>query len=146
MKAYFDARLITFPKEKEGEIVNHMICRSLFDCERNAYSTWARNFYSAKALEGKSKKEMIEMLNSQGVHWDTQVPFFLKHGVYVKRENFEIESPQGNKVIRSKLVFKTMKIKYGEFFINLMLNKYWNDNKNELKENGVENIDLESLF
>lgn len=46
MRACFDARLVAFPADKEYEIVNHMIWRSIFDCERNAVSTYARSQFS----------------------------------------------------------------------------------------------------
>jgi len=89
---------------------------------------------------------MIEMLKSKGVHWETEVPFILKHGVYVKKENYEIEALQGGKVLRTRVAFKAFKVKYGEFFSYLMLSKMWSEDEKLIEENGILSVDLVKDF
>ena len=152
MQASFDARLVIFPEGKEEEIVNHMIWRSVFDCERNAVSTYARNFFSQKEVHEKSKLDMIKMLKGMGIDWDKtegegSVPMIFKHGCYVKRKLFEIEVDEkyekynnGKKAMRNMFVVKTFKIKFDKFFCNLMLNKYWALKEKEMNELEIEKV------
>ena len=141
MKASFDARLVLVPEENPGELINHMIWRSLMDCERNAVSTYGRSHFSQKELDSKSKKEIIEMLKLKGINWENDVPFILKHGVYLKKDNYEKEY-NNEKVVRTKVTAKTFRIKYNDFFLRILSEKYWSISAEEAKEFGVNNFDL----
>lgn len=125
----FDARIIIHPEDKQNEIVNHMIWRSVHDCHRNAVETYARQYYSHTQLHKKNSKEMIEMMLVHGLNWD-DVPQYLKHGIYAKRETYEMECVDGKtgentKCTRSRVVFKTFKIYYSEKILEMLLGKYW---------------------
>lgn len=136
MKACFDARLVLFPEDKQFEVVNHQIWRSVFDCERNAVSTYARSHFTQKQLQSKNKKEMIKMLKEKGLDWEKDVEMFWKHGIYLKKVTYEIEVDK-KKVVRSKICYKTFKIKYDDFFLNLLLCKYYEANQQQEKEYGI---------
>jgi tRNA(His) guanylyltransferase len=148
MKASFDSRLLIVPSQ--GEILNHMLWRSIFDCERNAVSTYARSYYNQKTLQGKSKKEMIQMMKEEkSLDWLKDVPLILRHGVYVKKVNYELEGEEklnNNKlpVIRTKPVFLNFRIKYSDFYIKFLLDKLYVKEEGEI-ENEIFEFDIESI-
>ena len=94
MSAIFDARLVIFRNtEKQTEIVNHMIWRSVFDCNRNAISTYADSIIGKKQSMGMNSDEKICKMDalhheSDAWTWGRDVPIYYKHGVYVKREQY----------------------------------------------------------
>jgi tRNA(His) guanylyltransferase len=135
-KACFDARCVIFPDEKE--IVNHMIWRSLFDCERNAVSTYARDYFSQKEINNKGKFEMLEMLKTKGLDW-IDVPMVFKHGVYLKKSTYEVIF-NNEKAIRTKVIPKCFKIKYNDFYFNILMDKYYTTTEEEEKLNQIENL------
>lgn len=131
MNASFDARILNFPPNKFVDIARHMIWRSLRDCSRNAVSTYARQFFSSKQLHKKNCGEMIEMMKTlKNFDYETQVPENEKIGTYVKKELFETDAinPQtglSEKVIRSRIVTKTLKANTSKEFVELLLAKYF---------------------
>ncbi len=146
--AVFDARLIVFPKEKSAdEILNHMYWRSVYDCERNAVSTYARSYFSQNQVHGKSKVEMIEMMDKEkNLNWEKDVPLYWKHGVYLKREFYEkkIENNEfvnknsvitndenENVVLRKRTIGKCFKIYTLPILLDFLLAKEYNLNKEE---------------
>jgi tRNA(His) guanylyltransferase len=144
MKASFDARLVVFPEDKEIEIVNHMIWRSIFDCERNAVSTYARFYFSQKELDSKGKEDMITMMKVKNLNWCTDVPMYLKHGVYLKKVTYEIDY-NGEKAIRKKVVQKCLKIKCNEFYFNMLLGKYYEGVEEDEKLYEIETLEINNL-
>jgi tRNA(His) 5'-end guanylyltransferase len=62
----FDARIMTFPKEKQnGEMLNHMIWRSKQDCYRNFVSMFAEKHFSTKVMDGMSTKQRVDKLKEE---------------------------------------------------------------------------------
>lgn len=117
----FDARILSFPEL--GEITNHMIWRSVHDCERNAIQTYARYEFGHKAIMKKNSNEMKQMLLEKGIDWN-DVPLYLKHGIYCKKVLIEKETEHGN-CMRGVLINKCFNISYSEEINQLLINKYW---------------------
>lgn len=118
-KATFDCRIIVFPKDKPFEIVNHMIWRSIYDCERNAIQAYAQANFSEKELHKKDNRQMIEMLVSKGINWQ-EIPIYVKHGIYAKRETYLKEQ-----ATRHRIANRTFVIKCTEEFYKLLMAKTW---------------------
>lgn len=150
----FDARMITF--DDDYEIANHQYWRSVLDCERNAISTYARQYFTYDELFKKNAFAMKQMLRTKGIEW-LDVPEYIKHGIYCKKEkqeiiinndidsnindsNSNISKLNINTSIKNnnKIVFKTFKILAQEEYTNLLLNKYW------INDIGI-NIDINTL-
>jgi tRNA(His) guanylyltransferase len=133
--AVFDCRIIIIPEDKPQEAVNYCIWRSVYDCHRNAVSTYARSKFSHKKVDGKNTPEKIEMLKEEGITWDTDVPMFLKYGIYCKREQYTkiTDRPEGPvEALRTRTVNKTFKITYSDDMVRVLYDKYW-DNKSDIK-------------
>jgi tRNA(His) guanylyltransferase len=124
---YFDARILYFPENKLGEILNHMIWRSVRDCHKNAVSTYGRQYFSDKQLHKKNSDDIIKMLESININWN-DVPIWYKHGVYAKRELYlkEVEyNGEKKEVIRHMITNKCFVIKYSDEMYEILLNKKW---------------------
>lgn len=135
-EACFDCRVMTFPEDKSYEIVNHMIWRSIKDCHRNAAFTYAQSYFSTKELYKKNSTDMISMMLEKGLDWATDVPTYLKHGVYGKRELYEKEVEINGEIIkatRQRVANKCFKINEYEHekMMELLLAKNWPDLKFE---------------
>ncbi len=124
----FDARALRI--EDPGDIVNHMIWRSVFDCYRNAVSSYARHWLGHKKTMNKNRNDMIKMMAEDGLDWNTDVPLHLKHGVYGKKELYfktvEIDGEQVD-AVRQRVKNRAFKIEYSDDNIKNMLAKYWTD-------------------
>ena len=59
--------------------------------------------------------------------------------------NYEIEV-KGEKAIRTKVICKTFKIKYNEFFVKLINEKLWNTSEEEMKLYEISDFDLNNDF
>lgn len=86
--ACFDARVFNLPKE---EVVNYFIWRQK-DWERNSISMLARFYYSHSECQGKSLKQLNDMIYEAGDNWNN-LPIYWKRGVFIE-EN--IYSPDFN--------------------------------------------------
>jgi tRNA(His) 5'-end guanylyltransferase len=126
----FDCRTIIPPTDKEYEIVNHMIWRSIRDCPRNTVATYARHYYTNKELFNKDSSDMIKMLLEKGLDWNKNVPIYDKHGVYCKKELYDKEVEINGNLItvqRSRFVNYCFKINEIDNPLETMLEKYWNN-------------------
>jgi len=139
--AYFDSRILVFPSpEQHVDIARHMIWRSLRDCPRNCISTYARQYYSTKELNGKNSKEMIEMMAKKEFDYNKQVPMNEKFGTYGKKTLYQIESidQKTNQLImttRGTIINKCLRANTSQEFIQLLLNKYF---ENSIEEERVK--------
>ena len=130
-EACFDCRVMTFPEDKSYEIVNHMIWRSIRDCNRNATFTYAQSYFSHKQLHKKNSTEMMQMMEEKGLDWEKDVPMYLKHGIYGKRELYVKEVEIKGEVIkatRQRVTNKCFKINEHENMLELLLSKNWQNN------------------
>lgn len=127
--AIFDSRIIEFPDDKDYEIVNNLIWRSVYDCHRNTVSTYGRYHLGTKTCNNKNSTEMINMMKEKGINWEN-IPMYFKYGVYAKRikerstivikgENIEYE--------RSVIKNKCFKIENNDYMLNVILSKIWED-------------------
>jgi tRNA(His) 5'-end guanylyltransferase len=135
-----DGRVVSFRNELEYEIINRLFWRSIYDSSRNAISTYADAHYSVKQLFQKSSEDKIAMLKEKGIDWELDVPLDLKHGVYCKRESYEINTIDKHtstavKAIRTKISCRSFKIKfthvlseYGQdMTLEMLYSPKWND-------------------
>jgi tRNA(His) 5'-end guanylyltransferase len=126
-EAFFDARIMSFVDQYEA--VNCLLWRSVFDCERNAISTYAQQYYTVKELHDKSTKSRIIMLHDQGLDWSI-IPTYIKHGIYCKRyPDNRLTNINGKEmmIMRASFRFKNFKIVCDDDNIKAMFKQSWID-------------------
>lgn len=131
MNAMFDGRIIIFQEANKYEILNHQIWRSIHDCYRNAVSTYAYTYFGPQKIFNKNTVHMIQMmLDEKSLNWsdETQVPTFIKHGLYCKKILVN-KVINGNLTLRTEYVFKQYKIDFSHENLDILLGKYWNDDE-----------------
>jgi len=136
--AIFDSRIIVFPDDKEHEVVNLLMWRSVTDCHRNAVSTYGRHYMSPKNMQGLHSGQIIDLLKvNHNFDWEKDVPLYYKHGVYGKRELYKVNVslPSGEQIdaTRKRVVNKCFKIKFSEKMVEQIMAKVWQDNTDEVK-------------
>jgi tRNA(His) guanylyltransferase len=128
-KQMFDSRILVFDEFLKYEVLNHQIWRSVQDCYRNAITAYAHTYFGYQKIMNKKSTEMIEMLkNEKNLDWndETQIPLFIKHGLYCKK--IKIQKKVGDNVaIRTECAFAQYKINYSEDNLNVLLSKYWDN-------------------
>lgn len=81
----FDARIIVFPKDKEYEIVNHMMWRAKGDCTRNFISMYAEKHIGKNKLNGMTTNQRVQELKKYGIDLDDDIPDkSMKYGLFIK--------------------------------------------------------------
>lgn len=85
--AYFDARVFTIPDRTE--VMNYFIWRNQ-DCSRNSVSMVAQANFSHKELQGKSTKDMHDMMHDKGVNWATDFSDGEKNGRLIVKEEYKV--------------------------------------------------------
>ncbi len=127
---FFDARVVIFPKNRDMEIVNYFVWRSVMDCGRNCISTYAKYKLGAELIKNKKKNEMIEMMKSTGFNIDAEVPLFFRQGAYSKKIAVEQigknEKGEDVKYVRNRIINFTFRITYCEKYFNLIMKKIMN--------------------
>lgn len=83
----FDARAFNVPNLVEA--MNCFLWRQK-DAVRNSVSMFARYHFPHSQIQGKSKDEMISMLEQKGTSWYT-LPVDVREGAYFKREVFALQ-------------------------------------------------------
>ena len=124
----FDGRILIFKEDEKHEILNHQIWRSVYDCLRNCISTFGRAVCGSNELLNKNSIEIIELMKEKNnFDFSSQVPLFVKHGLYCKKilVNKQI---RGVNVNRSEYVFKQYRVHFTTDNLNILLSKYWNNN------------------
>lgn len=85
MKAMFDARAFTIPKE---EVCNYFIWRQQ-DASRNSVQMVAQSLFSHKQLHGKNTGELQDMMFTEhGVNWN-DYPTHQKRGTCIVKEQYD---------------------------------------------------------
>ena len=132
----FDARIVHFPENNTSDILNHMIWRSRYDCHRNAISAYGRYYLKKDQNFRKNKLQTIELLRKhKKINWDEDVLPHIKWGVFAKKQLFRITSEKGDNCIRSKVVNKSLKIKYSDKMLKILLKeKTWPQNLSSIIE------------
>jgi len=132
-EAHFDCRILLFPDEKENDVVNLLLWRSVIDCHRNAVSTYARHLLGHKKVNGLHSGQLIELMEEEKeFNWEKDVPLFYKHGTYAKKELYQTEVivPKTNEKVmatRQRIVNKCFKINFSEKIYELIMAKNWPD-------------------
>jgi tRNA(His) guanylyltransferase len=134
----FDARMLKFDETIKYEILNHQIWRSIHDCERNAISTYAYTHFGPNKIMSKNCTDMIKMLEEKNIFWQTDVPIFIKHGIYCKKILVEKDIGE-NKVLRSEYICKQFKINFSDDNLSMLLDKYWLNSDGRLD---IDNLTL----
>ena len=140
-EAHFDCRILLFPDDKEIDVVNLLLWRSVIDCHRNAVSTYARHFFGHKRVIGMNSGQLIGMIEEEKeFNWEKDVPVFYKHGTYAKKELYQTEVivPKTNEKVmatRQRIVNKCFKISFSEKVYEMIMAKNWSD--------GINNYGLE---
>lgn len=136
MHAYFDGRVMIFPEK--GEFINHMIWRSVLDCNRNATSSYARFHFGHKKTDGKKASDLRKMLlTEKGIEWTKDVPLWIRHGVYAKKAVKEIQAFDKKEqkevtVKRGVIENRSFKIHFDEeLYLPTLLGKYWPESLKE---------------
>ena len=142
----FDARALKFSPDKEHELLNHQIWRSVHDCSRNAVQTYAYTYFGSKKIMNKNTQEMINMLKeNKGIDWDLDIPLFIKYGIYCKKILVEKNIGE-NKAIRTEHIFKQFKINFSNENLKMLISKYWDctipDDLNYRIPIDLDNIEL----
>lgn len=138
-EACFDARVLEFPYDKPYELVNHMIWRSVNDCHRNAVSAYGYVHLKKSQMHKKHSDDIIKMLKEQvGVDWATDVPNYIKHGVFCKKElvQKEVEDTGLGKTIvvtRQRIKNVSFKISYSDDMLRFLLDKNFLENTDFIK-------------
>ena len=124
MGAIFDSRLLEFPLDKDVEVINHLIWRSVYDCHRNTVSTYGRQYL--KDTHKKDCKQMIQEMEEKGVSWNT-VPMMFRYGIYAKKSLVKLSSEVNGSVVeyqRTKLKNYCFKVDSNEKMLEFALSKY----------------------
>lgn len=78
----FDSRVWNVPNQDEA--ANVILWREL-DATKNSVSMATRAYYSHKAMDGKGRADMMDMLHAKGINWSKDYPAFFKRGTFIQR-------------------------------------------------------------
>jgi tRNA(His) guanylyltransferase len=131
----FDCRVLIFKKGEFHEVVNHMIWRSVRDCEKNTISKYYDCRFGSKNNAGINGREKIAALEADGkFSYERDVPLHEKHGIFTKREQYVHTGVdhEGKEVVttRTRLVSGSFKIGvYSDAYLDFLFAKYWHGNE-----------------
>lgn len=83
----FDCRVFNVPDKKT---VIDVLKWRMSDATRNSISMAAQANFSHKSLQGKSSRDMLEMLKEKGVEW-SEYPEFFKYGTFIVKNKINIK-------------------------------------------------------
>lgn len=131
LHGFFDARVFSVPRN--DELLNNIMWRSRYDCERNSTAMLAQAHFSAKALHGLSRKQQKQkLLDEKNIDWEDQ-PNWFKYGALIKKELYEKEAinPKTQEtltVTRTRVICKSFQLStFSENLVKLLLDKYWGE-------------------
>ena len=82
-------------------------------------------------MMNKNSLELIQLLEEKGINWISDVPTFVKHGIYCKKILVE-KNINGIVCSRAEYVFKQFKINFSQENLDMLINKYWDNNENSI--------------
>jgi tRNA(His) guanylyltransferase len=147
----FDSRILIFDHEKqETEILNHFIWRSLYDCHKNAVSTYADYYVGKKKTFKMNTKEKIEELSKTEAPWYS-VPDYYKSGMFLKKEQYtrKIEFVRKKSkdieivdAIRTRIIpFTINSLTVDDIHIDLIMSKYLSESFDGLVTSQIHEIE-----
>lgn len=128
--AHFDARIFCLPKPEE--ILNNLLWRCRYDCQRNSKSAFARSFMSSKQTHKKHTDDQISIvLEKHGSDYYKVVPLWAQYGSVIKREMFEhlgdnLKTGRKEMTLRTRMLTRDIPIdKFSSENLELIVAKYW---------------------
>lgn len=138
--AFFDGRAFSVPNTLAA--LAAIYWRHRYDTRKNAILTYARNYYSQKALQNKNTLELRELMREEH-QWDVfrDAPKNIIYGTFLKKELYDL--PAMDQKTQQSVIVKRSRIRIGSFDldevlpktddqIQFVLGRYWNDCSNEL--------------
>jgi tRNA(His) 5'-end guanylyltransferase len=128
----FSGRLVFFPKGNEYEIMNYIIWRN--SKIRSYVQDCVELIATSDELTNKKKEEQVEIYkNVTGIEIEDDIPFYMTHGVYIKKSIYNtcyiptniIDSDKSVEVIYPIIHIWSMKVKYSDAILEQLLNKYY---------------------
>jgi tRNA(His) 5'-end guanylyltransferase len=136
----FDSRILSFDSESKNEILNHLIWRSVKDCNRNAINSYAHHLLGHRKIKNLKGRQMIELLQSEkGLCWQNDVPLWQKYGVFIKKKLVPVQTEHGE-ALRIKMSAITFKPFFSQEILDFFLSTY--DNRDKLQNVIVEEYNL----
>jgi tRNA(His) 5'-end guanylyltransferase len=118
-EALFDARV--FNLDSEEDVLRNIMWRSTYDCVRNSKSRLAHVHVPQKEIQGKSSKELVDlMIESYNVDWHS-FPNAFKYGTYLKRVHVDKEGFKYDKGVKTdeKIIVKRTMVKTFSFTMDI---------------------------
>lgn len=116
----FDCKLIEYPDNKNYEIINYQIWRSL-ESERNAILNYGIHVIGKKKINKMTFEDIKNQLDKFQYNYIN--PYFILYGVYSKRITY-MDTYNNKPIYKSKCINKTFKIKYTDDIFNFLLSKF----------------------
>jgi tRNA(His) guanylyltransferase len=123
-EAMFDGRIVIV--KEMMDICRHQVFRRK-DCYRNAIAAYCTSIgkISKKSLNALDNQTRKAKLKEVGFDFDKQVPFYLRYGVYIKKEKYLKPLEEGKTAERSRVAVKTLCAKLSEDYLAIFLAKVW---------------------
>lgn len=100
-RAHFDSRCFQLPSVEE--VYNCVLWR-VRDCYKNVVSKVAQNMFGVKLCFKKNTSEKLAMIAEKEPNYFQELPPFISHGVFVKKELHSVNNPDAEiRVIRSRM-------------------------------------------
>lgn len=133
--AYFDGRAFSVPNTFAA--LACIYWRHRYDTRKNAILTYARSYYSQKALQNKNTDELRSLMREEH-QWDVfqDAPKNIIYGTFLKKELYDLSAI--DQKTKQSVIVKRTRIRIGSFDldqvlpkmddqIQFVLSRYWND-------------------
>ena len=128
-QAYFDSRILSFDINSKNEILNHLIWRSVKDCNRNAIQSYAYYLIGHHKVNNMKGKQMIQLLETtKGLSWEKDIPLWQKYGIFIKKKLATIQTENGC-ALRTKMCAVSFKPYFSFDILDFFLSAYYDENK-----------------
>lgn len=128
--AHFDARVFCLAKPEE--LLNNILWRCRYDCQRNAKSAFARLFMNSKQTHKLNTTEQIDIVREKfGRDYYTEVPDWAQWGSLIKREWYQHEGSNpktGSQELTMRTRMSTRDLAIDNFSdqnLKLLVTRYW---------------------
>ncbi|KAF2735282.1 Thg1-domain-containing protein, partial [Polyplosphaeria fusca] len=127
--AHFDARLFTVPSPEEA--LNCLLWRCRGDAMRNSVNAFARTMFSNPEMHAKTAKQLVLMMEQQGVKYEDAVPKWAVEGCLIKREQYQHKGTNGKTgeketVLRTRLRAEERGIReFSDENLRLVVERFW---------------------
>jgi len=105
-EAHFDGRV--FNLDSDEEVLNNIMWRSNYDCQRNAKSRLGRAFLSQSEMNGLSSNDVVKKLKEEKNIDFEKYPNSFKYGTFIKRilEDKETNKWENNQKTEEIIIIK----------------------------------------